>query len=128
MPIIVIPSKGNGGLNSEISPIFGRCECFTLITIVNKKINAVKTIPNSVIKGEGSYGIKAAQLIENHKGEILITEHIGPNAFDKLKALNIKVLEAPKNTKKIKDVVELFIKGELKDLQDATKGSYNKYD
>jgi predicted Fe-Mo cluster-binding NifX family protein len=44
--IIAIPSQPPGGLEAELGGHFGHCDMFTLVTIENGAVAAVKVIPN----------------------------------------------------------------------------------
>ncbi len=126
MVVIAVPSNEEGGLSQMMSSRFGRCSSFTLVTVEAEEILAVKTVPNPGAREMGSAGIHAAQIIGNNNANILIAGLIGPNAAETLKPLNVKIFHAPDQNKQIKQVIEQYIQGELKEINgsniDAQKG------
>ena len=124
MDILAVPSIGNGGLSDTMSPRFGRCQSFTFITIDNKGINAVKTVPNSAAGAMGGAGVQAAQTIGMNNANVIAVGMLGPNAAQSLNALNIRIVQVPNQQFTVKQVVELYIKGELQEIKDATVGSH----
>ena len=126
MVVIAVPSNGDGGLSEMINSRFGRCSSFTLVTVENREIIAVKTVPNPGAREMGSAGIHAAEIIGSNNSDIVIAGLIGPNAAKTLEPLNIKIFHAPDQNKTIKQIIEQYIKGELKELKgsniEAQKG------
>ncbi|MBU3941379.1 MAG: NifB/NifX family molybdenum-iron cluster-binding protein [Nanoarchaeota archaeon] len=107
---IAISSTGQG-LDSQLSPLFGRCAFFVIVDIENNKIKSDKTIENKAVMQAGGAGIMAAQIVGNEKVNVVISNAIGPRAFDVLQQLNIDVYKAQGST--VKEAVELFIQGKL---------------
>lgn len=44
--VLAVPCVGEGGLSAERSAHFGRCDCFTLIDVVDGKPQNVRVVPN----------------------------------------------------------------------------------
>ena len=120
MVIVGIPTFGNGGLNELINPRFGRCDSFTFVTIENGKIMEVKAVPNHAAGAMGGAGIQASQIIGNNGATEVIVGFLGPNASFSLKALNLKIYQAPNQQISVKQVIELYIQGKLQLLDNAT--------
>jgi predicted Fe-Mo cluster-binding NifX family protein len=114
---IAIPSNGNGGLKELINPRFGRCPNFTLVTLENNVIKAVETINNNAVDAMGGAGIQAVELIASNGANEAIVNNLGPNAFQAFKSLNIKIYQAPNEVMPIKDCINLYIQGELKEIE-----------
>ena len=74
----------------------------------------------------GGAGIKAGELLANKDVQVLITGNVGPNAFDVLKAADIKI--ATKASGKVSDVIINFEKGELEITDSATVKSHSGMD
>ncbi|MFX1521936.1 MAG: NifB/NifX family molybdenum-iron cluster-binding protein [Promethearchaeota archaeon] len=124
MVIVAVPSMGKGGLNDEMNPRFGRCTSFTFVELENKEIQAVKTVPNHAAEAMGGAGVQATQIIGNNNAKILIAGFLGPNAINSLRALNIKVLQAPDKTLTINEVVKLFLEEKLEEMTSANVSSH----
>ena len=124
MDIIAIPSTGNGGLNDQMSPRFGRCASFTFVEVQNDEIKAVKTVPNPAANAMGGAGVQATQIIGNNGANIVIVGFLGPNASNGLNSLNIKILQAPNKAMTIKEVMNLYIEGKLQPIATSNVASH----
>ena len=128
MVIIAVPSEGDGGLNEMMNARFGRCPSFTLVTVEGEEIIAVKTVPNPGVREMGSAGIHAAQIIGSNKSDVLIVGLIGPNAAKTLEPLGVKIYHAPDQNQPIKQIIEQYIQGELKELKGPNIGKQKGMD
>lgn len=108
---IAISSIGQNDLSSELSPIFGRCPFFVIVEIENNEIKNHKHIENKAVMQAGGAGIMAAQTVGNEKVNAVISNAVGPRAFDILQQLNIDVYKAEGAT--VKEAIDLFIQGKL---------------
>ncbi len=118
MTKIAISSTGKT-LESEVDARFGRCAYFLIVEIDEKKkeIKNVKAIENTAAGQFGGAGITASQLVANEKVNAVITTNLGPKAFQVLNQLGIEIYQGQG---KIKDVMERFIEGKLKKIEQAT--------
>jgi len=114
MEIIAIPSYREGGLNEIFHPLFGKCDTFTFITVDNNEISQVRVIENSAVGESHSRGTLAAKIIRNNDAEKLIVSKLGANASMALNSLNIKTFQAPERKILVKDLLDLYLKGEIK--------------
>jgi len=115
---ICVTSIGNN-LDSDLDPRFGRCKYFLIIDTDSMN---VKSISNESMMASGGAGIQAAQMVANAGAGTVITGNIGPNAFQTLKAAGIRIITGANG--KIKDVVERYNKGELKEIDSPSVGSH----
>jgi predicted Fe-Mo cluster-binding NifX family protein len=113
---IAISSKGKD-LESEVDLRFGRCPYFLIVEIENKKIKNSKAIENKAKAQSGGAGITAGEIVANEKVEAVITANLGPRAFSVFEQFGIKTYQGQG---KIKDAIQEFIKGKLKELKGAT--------
>ena len=124
MVIIAVPSFGNGGLNENFNSRFGRCDSFTFVTIEKKEIVEVKSVPNPAMDAMGSAGIQAAQTVGSNGADEVIVGFVGPNAASSLNALKLKMYQAPNKSMTVKEVVELYLKGDLEVITAANASSH----
>jgi len=115
---ICITSTGED-IASNIDPRFGRCKYFLIVD--SETMNA-EPISNESLMASGGAGIQAAQNVAKTGAEVVITGNIGPNAFQTLKAANIKIITGANGT--IKEAVEKYNKGELKEIDSPSVGSH----
>lgn len=103
-----ISAQGDN-LETEMDWRFGRCANFIF---VDSESLEFQTVPNPAASAPGGAGVKAGQLMVERKAEVILTGNIGPNAFEILKAAEIKVITGVKG--KVKEVIEKYKNGELK--------------
>jgi predicted Fe-Mo cluster-binding NifX family protein len=114
---IAISSTGKN-LESEVDLRFGRCPYFLLVEIdkKNKEIKDFEVIENTARKEVGGAGITAGELVGNLKPNAVITTNMGPRAFQIFEQLKIKVYQGEG---KIKEILNRFLKGNLKEIGSA---------
>lgn len=115
---ICITAMGDN-LDANVDPRFGRCKYFLIIDTDSMNVNPIS---NESMMASGGAGIQAAQMVANEGAETVITGNIGPNAFQTLKAAGIKIITGANG--KIKDVVERYNNGELKEIDSPSVGSH----
>lgn len=106
-------------LDAQLDPRFGRCPYFV---IVDSETMQFEATPNMASGAMGGAGIQAAQTIAGKGVKVLITGSIGPNAFQALSAAGIKIMTGAFGT--VRDVVEKYKKGELKETDAPTVGGH----
>ena len=82
-----------------------------------------ESISNESAMSSGGAGIQAAQTVIKTGVEAVITGNIGPNAFQIFSTTNIKVITGISGS--IKEAIEKFKKGELKETNSANVGSHS---
>ena len=116
----VAATAKNNLLDSEIDPRFGRCSYFLIIDTETMEFD---TISNESAMSRGGAGIQAAQTVAKTGVDAVITGNIGPNAYQTLSAAGIKVFTGANGI--IKDAIEKYKKGELKQTQSPNVGSHS---
>ena len=115
---LCISSTGED-LNSNVDPRFGRCNYFLIIN--PNKMN-FELVLNENSNAMGGAGIQAAELLAKKGADIVITGNVGPNAFQTLKAANIKIITGVSGN--IKRIVEKYNRGELKENEEPSVESH----
>ena len=95
-------------LDSEIDPLFGRCQYLLFVNSESFELETVEN-PNFVVT-EGA-GIQSAQLVANKGAQVVITGQIGPKAFPVLQMAGVKVLV--EGSGKVRAAVEKYKRGEF---------------
>jgi predicted Fe-Mo cluster-binding NifX family protein len=111
---VVVTSQGKE-LTSEVDQRFGRAKFLLVVdtetgdfTVHDNELNL------NAIQGAG---IQTGQNIANLGVEAVITGNVGPNVFKTLKAANVKIFLAQKQT--IAEAVEAFKAGKMKEVDNA---------
>ena len=128
MVIVTIPSVKPGGLNGSLQFEFGRCECFTFITIDKNEITEVKVIENTAAEEARGAGKEAAQIIAKYGAKELIASELGPNASSLINSYQIKVYRPPTEDLNIKDIMSLYLEGNLEEIspEELSNGVLNR--
>jgi|Deesub1362A_J573_1020465.scaffolds.fasta_scaffold00583_2 predicted Fe-Mo cluster-binding NifX family protein len=107
--IIAIPSRSNKGLDDEINEHFGRSFYYTFVNIKNNEIKEFEV--KSASFSEHKPG-QIPEWIKQNGAECIICWGMGRRAQEWFEKLGIKVIMGACG--KIKDVIEDYIKGNLK--------------
>jgi len=118
MKIIVTATEKD--LNASVDPRFGRCQYFITVDSETLEFNALE---NNQKNAMGGAGVQAAQTVANAKVGAVITGAVGPNAFQTLKAANVKIFTGASGT--VKDAVDAFKNGILEETDVSTVGSHH---
>jgi predicted Fe-Mo cluster-binding NifX family protein len=115
---LVVTSTGNN-LDSVVSTIFARCPYFIIANIENGEIKEDSAVENPA-RNERGAGNVAAQFIANSEVEALISGAVGPNAFNILKQVGIKIYKLESGN--VKDNLKLFSEGKLAEITSPVSG------
>ncbi|MBS4534157.1 NifB/NifX family molybdenum-iron cluster-binding protein [Clostridium sp. D2Q-14] len=113
---IVIPVEEKS-MGSNVSEIFGRTPYFLIYDKENKK---EEFIENTASNSRGGAGIKAAQIVVDNKGDVLLTPQCGRNATDVIKGAEIKIYKT--ESRSVKENIEKFNTGTLLPLDNIHSG------
>lgn len=111
---IAITSQGDN-LEALVDLRFGRCAYFVIIDPETEKFEAVL---NPAIDAMGGAGPQAAQTISENGAVGIITGNVGPNAFQTLKAANIRIYQGASGT--VKETLAKYKRGELKEFSNSS--------
>ena len=115
---ICVTSTGEN-LDADVDPRFGRC---TYFIIVDSETLKFKSIPNPNVSAPGGAGIQSAQAVANEGVEAVVTGNVGPNAFQTLSSLGMKVFAGAKG--KVKEAIDDYKNGKLKEVSGPTGPSH----
>lgn len=113
---IAIPTDGNT-LDTTVCVSFGRAPYFLFHDTVK---NTWEFIENPAASETGGAGIKAAQTIVDHQGEVLLTPRCGENAAEVLTAAGIKLYKT--TIRSVKESLEAHHQGDLPLLEEIHSG------
>jgi predicted Fe-Mo cluster-binding NifX family protein len=111
---VAITSQGDS-LDAPVDLRFGRCPYFIAVDLESRKI---EVIPNPAASATGGAGPQAAQTIADKGVEVVITGNVGPNAFQTLKAANMKIYTGAFGT--VQETLTKYESGELKELTNSS--------
>lgn len=99
------------GLESNLSPVFGRCPYFAVVQLEDEDIATSETIQNPAVNQGGGAGVLAAQTVGDQDVDALVTGNVGPRAFDVLRQLDIDIYSGRQAS--LRDNIEAFQQGQL---------------
>ena len=102
-------------LDAKIDPRFGRCPYFVIVDSETMEFEAVSNVAAGSMHGAG---IQAAQTAASKGVKVVLTGHVGPNAFQALSAAGIRVVTGAFGN--LREVVEKYKRGELKETGSPT--------
>lgn len=105
---IAITLADNEGLESSISPIFGRCPFYMLIDPQSKEF---KIEENPAQSASGGAGVKASQWMIDNEVTAVISGNLGPKAHDVLSSANIPAFKFQSGS--IEDTLKAYNDKEL---------------
>ena len=118
--LIAIPIKEDRGLDSETSPIFGRCPYFIFI---DPETKAYRVEENAAISAPGGAGIQAAQLVVDNHANAIISADLGPKAHAVLSAAGITFFQF--GGASVKDALESFAQKQLPELKKSSVDAHS---
>lgn len=110
---IGISSRGKT-LDSLLDERFGRCEYFLIYDTKDKQSSVLE---NKGQLAQGGAGIKTAQQLIDEKVDVIITGHLGPNAYELIDKSGIKAYECKTTT--INLAIEKLENDELLEIREA---------
>ena len=108
-----------GSMDAMVDMRFGRCAYFVIVEVEGNEIKSHEVIQNPSVTAMRGAGIQAAQIIANKGVEVLITGNIGPNAFNVLSSIGIKIVAGVGGIT-VRDAVQRYLRGELKATRTPT--------
>lgn len=115
---LAVSSKGKD-FDSEVDPRFGRCPYFLVVDTETMNFEALS---NESAMASGGAGIQAAQDVAKAGVDVVLTGNIGPNAFQTLKAAEIKVITGVIGT--VRETVEKYKSTGLEETKISTVDSH----
>jgi predicted Fe-Mo cluster-binding NifX family protein len=107
--VIAVTAQGND-LQGEVDPPFGRAKHFLLVDSETMEFEVVENEQNlSLPQGAG---IQAAQIVTNHRADVVLTGNCGPKAFRTLEAAGIRVVVGVSG--RIEDAIQAYLQGDLR--------------
>lgn len=114
---VAVSAEGQS-LDSQISSVFGRCQCFLFVELEDGEIVDSKALENSAASQSSGAGTAAAQLVGDEGAEALISGALGPKAFSALEQWDMKMYKGEPGT--VRKNVDKFSSGNLDRVESPT--------
>lgn len=96
------------GEAAQVDPRFGRCQFFVFFDLHARTFEG---LANPNIDSSGGAGIQSAQFVASKGAAIVLTGHVGPNAFRTLSAAGVTIFTGAAGT--VKDALDAYEAGKL---------------
>ena len=111
---IAVPCVGQANLQAPVSPHFGRCDSYAIVTLEEGEVKAIESISN---EAHSDCGGSARMLVVNGVGLMLVGA-MGMRPYLALKELGIDVRCGITGT--VAEAVESYLKGETLPMPEDT--------
>lgn len=119
---LVIPVEDKKDLESPVAVQFSRASYFLFVNLEGKKTKGFYFIKNPYRQQKVRAGLAVSKLVIKQKSDILITRQVGEISFHILRDNLVDIYQV-KKAKTAKEAINLFLKGEVNQLSEPTKGS-----
>ncbi len=110
MTKIAFSSDDNQGLDGQMSGHFGRCPFYTLVDVVEGKIQNVTVVENPLYNNHQPGQVPA--FVRSQNAEVMIAGGMGPMAINLFNGYGIEVVTGYMGT--VRNVLDAYLKGEAK--------------
>ena len=107
---VAVATEGPGGLDDVVSPRFGRCPSFTIVTIGGGNIKDVKVIQNQAAFAARGAGIAAVQALANEGVKVIVAGRFGPWASQASMQFGMQMVMVPPGIR-VRDAINGYILG-----------------
>jgi len=107
---VAVATEGPGGLDGIVSPMFGRCPAFTIVTVEGGNIKDVRVIQNQAAFAARGAGIAAVQTLANEGVRVIVAGRFGPWASQACMQFGIQMVIVPPGIR-IRDAINGYIFG-----------------
>jgi predicted Fe-Mo cluster-binding NifX family protein len=105
---IAVSTKGKDGLEDLVSDVFGKANTFTIVDVINEKMDLVKVIENPAKSYTHGSGPIVVKMLIGVGVELVLAYQLGLGAQGLLKQNNIEHISVMPKTK-VREAVELAI-------------------
>lgn len=95
---IAVPTKGNEGLEDQVSEAFARAQAFTIINVEGTKVENVEVIPNQAVSYTHGAGPVVVKTLTDLGVNMVIAREFGPGVSTLLEHFNIAKVEVQPGT------------------------------
>lgn len=117
----LVVATQQGGLDDQVSPVFGRCPTYTIVDAENENIENSRVVQNQYADAMSGAGIQAAGFVANQGAEAVISGNFGPNVTSVLNQSGVEMVPASGIT--VRDAVQNYLSGELEQVSQATSAA-----
>ncbi|MFO8034674.1 MAG: NifB/NifX family molybdenum-iron cluster-binding protein [Candidatus Bipolaricaulota bacterium] len=107
----LVVATGQGGLEDQVSSVFGRAPTFTVVELQNGKVADASVAPNPHKDAPSGAGIQAAQMVASKAPRAVLAGNFGPNVSGVLSQAGVDML--PVSGMTVGEAVDAYLTGSL---------------
>ncbi len=107
---IAVTSQDASGLGAAVSPHFGRCPFYTLVTLEDGRIVEVEVVSNSGADGHAPGELPA--YVKQLGASVILTGGMGRRAAEFFRRMGVEVVGGAGG--KVREAVEMYLRGDLR--------------
>lgn len=123
---IAFPTDEDNGIESIVSPHFGKCKNFVLVKLKDGEMVEVETVRNPASQKEHSKGPESAEFLYKKGITALVSKSMGKPALYTLRNLGIFLYQCEE--KPVKEIVSDYVNGKLRVLEKAASVGHSQDD
>lgn len=116
---IAISAENKNGLDSLISPHFGRCPCFILVDVEGQEVKEVTTVDNPYYGNHAPGQVPA--FIHSHEADVMLTGGMGRRAVDFFQQYNIEAVTGASGT--VRQALQSYLGGDLHGVEPCAESA-----
>ena len=117
----IVVATQQGGLDDQVSPVFGRCQTYTIVDAEEGEVGNTEVVQNQYANAMSGAGIQAAGFAANQGAEAVIAGNFGPNVASVLNQSGVTMV--PASGISVKEAVRDYLEGELEPVSEATSAA-----
>ena len=121
---IAISADDRNGLDSVVSPHFGRCPYYILVDVDSHEVEALNAIDNPYY-GQHSPGVVPG-FIHSQDVDVMLTGGMGGRAIASFKQLGVEAVSGASGT--VRRALELYLGGQLRGVQPCRESIEHAHD
>lgn len=107
---IAVPTKGTRGMNDVVSEVFAKAPTFTIVDVVDGKINDVRVEENASLHLTQGVGPVVMKTLKDKGIEVILACEVGPGAKTLMDMNNIGLVQVEPGTR-VSEAVERALRG-----------------
>jgi predicted Fe-Mo cluster-binding NifX family protein len=111
--VIIVIAANATNLDAPASPVFGRCPAYVFVDTESMQFEGVE---NPAIGTASGAGIQAAQFVIERGAQAVVTDNVGPNAFNVFQSAGVPIYLSGSGT--VREMAEAFKAGQLQSVAD----------
>lgn len=111
MKEIYVAATALGGLDDQVSSVFGRASTFTVVEVEDGKILGASVEENPFHNAPGGAGMRAAQFVAEKRPRAVFAGNFGPNVAEIFAQIGIDMV--PVSGRTVRQAVEDYLAGKL---------------